>query len=1164
MRAIRNMTSAFLPPLPTPTATAPLAISGVANGVDVLLMAQLGRTESAPIIHISVNDAGMAELESGLITMGVAPTRIFRFPAWDCLPFDRVSPSPHLVGQRIKTLAQCAAAPPKNAIILTTINAWLQKVPPPDYFKQGQFALAVGARLSLGDFTAYAEANAYHRTNTVREVGEYAVRGSIIDVFPTGSANPIRLDRFGDDIESIKEFDAETQRSQDSITSITLYPVSELPMDSDSISRFRQHYIAHFGGQASRDALYQMTSNGTRVGGAEHYLPLFHENLVHFSAYVQDPLLVLAHEWQSAYSARMEQMHDFYEARLARMDDEDSIRPLPIDALYLDAKGFEGGLQNFRRITFSTFNQEISNNAEQIELKTKKGFLFHQNKVKHGGDSIAHLRMMLGNFPPQQAILIAAASAGGRERIATRLAEHDLNRPIHLMQNWDDIKPDSINIFIWVLASGFILPNLAVITEQDIYGTRLTRPQRKRKRAEHFLQEVSSLSNGDLVVHSEHGIGRYDGLETLTVANAAHDCLLLTYAGGDRLYLPVENIDLLSRYGQSHDEPVLDRLGGVAWQAKKARVKKRIRDIAGALIKTAAMRQTASTGDYEIDPASYGEFCQGFTYAETDDQLDAINDTLGDMRSGRAMDRLICGDVGFGKTEVALRAAFVAVMAGYQVAVVAPTTLLARQHGKLFTERFRGFGVSIGVLSRMTKAGEASRIKKQLASGDCQLVIGTHALLSKAIKFNHLGLMIVDEEQHFGVSQKERLKSLRGDIHVLTLTATPIPRTLQMALSGVRDMSIIATPPIDRLAIRTSVGAWDHVVLAEAIRRERHRGGQIFCVSPRIDYLGRVYDRLLEMAGDARILTAHGQMPPAELDAVMNRFGDGEAEILLATNIIESGIDIPSANTMIIHRADLFGLAQLYQLRGRIGRGAVRAYAYLTTESGRKLTPSAQQRLEVMQTLDALGAGFTLASYDLDIRGGGNLLGDEQSGHIREVGVELYQSMLDEAVREAKTGTDANPDGDWAPNINLGASVLIPESYVADLAVRLSLYRRIGAMENLEEQDQLIAELTDRFGAIPQEVANLIDTIILKMRCRLAHIEKLDAGPKGISISFRNNQFPQAEKLIAHINEKAGAWQVMGAQKLVIPQTLPQSARATTARAIVEELLVLAGNDSVK
>ena len=400
MRAIRNMTPAFLPPLPTPTATAPLAISGVAHGVDVLLMAQLGRTESAPIIHISTNDAAMAELESGLITMGLDPARIYRFPAWDCLPFDRVSPSPHLVGQRIKTLAQCAAAPPESTIILTTINAWLQKVPPPDYFKQGQFALAVGAHLSLADFTAYAEANAYHRTNTVRETGEYAVRGSIIDVFPTGSANPIRLDRFGDDIESIKEFDAETQRSTDAITAITLHPVSELPMDSDSISRFRQQYIAHFGGQASRDALYQMTSNGTRVGGAEHYLPLFHENLVHFGAYLQDPLLVLAHEWQSAYSARMEQMHDFYEARLARMDDEDSIRPLPIDALYLDAKGFEGGLQNFRRITFSTFNQEISNNAEQIELKTKKGFLFHQNKVKHGGDSIAHLRMMLGNFPP--------------------------------------------------------------------------------------------------------------------------------------------------------------------------------------------------------------------------------------------------------------------------------------------------------------------------------------------------------------------------------------------------------------------------------------------------------------------------------------------------------------------------------------------------------------------------------------------------------------------------------------------------------------------------------------------------------------------------------------------------------------------------------------------
>jgi len=460
----------------------------------------------------------------------------------------------------------------------------------------------------------------------------------------------------------------------------------------------------------------------------------------------------------------------------------------------------------------------------------------------------------------------------------------------------------------------------------------------------------------------------------------------------------------------------------------------------------------------------------------------------------------------------------------------------------------------------MTSTKEANEIKKGLVNGDCQIVIGTHALLSKTISFNNLGLMIVDEEQHFGVTQKERLKSLRGDIHVLTLTATPIPRTLQMALSGVRDMSIIATPPIDRLAIRTSVGPWDGVVLSEAIRRERHRGGQVFCVSPRIDYLSRIYDRLINMVPDARIITAHGQMPAADLDEAMNRFGDGEADILLATNIIESGIDIQSANTMIIHRADLFGLSQLYQLRGRIGRSKERAYAYLTTDPSRMLTPSSKRRLEVMQTLDSLGAGFTLASYDLDIRGAGNLLGDEQSGHVREVGVELYQAMLDEAVKEAKSGVDASAqdgEGAWSPVINLGASVLIPEDYVPDLSVRLSLYRRIAAMEHLDEQDQLAAELVDRFGPLPNEVQNLIDTIVIKIRCRLVRIEKLDAGPKGISVSFRDNRFPDPDALIKMISRKAGIMQVTGDQKLVMRQTLPQSQRVKAARDMVEELVSL-------
>ena len=684
----------------------------------------------------------------------------------------------------------------------------------------------------------------------------------------------------------------------------------------------------------------------------------------------------------------------------------------------------------------------------------------------------------------QGAVILAATTEGARTRIDELVAEHLPPRlGINPVTRIDSLNPGTVYAAVWPIEDGFTLPGLTVITEKDIYGNRIARPSRKKRRGENFLREVSSLDTGDLVVHVDHGIGRYEGLERIDTAGAQHDCLLVVYAGGDKLFLPVENIDLLSRYGKEGGDAQLDKLGGASWQARKARIKGRVREIADQLIKIAAMRQTARAEPIIADTGSYAEFCQRFVFAETEDQIDTIDDVMRDLSSGQVMDRLICGDVGFGKTEVAMRAAFAVAMAGYQVAVVTPTTLLARQHGKTFEERFRGFPLKTGTLSRMTGTTAANRLRQDIASGECQIAIGTHALLSKKVEYNNLGLVIVDEEQNFGVTQKERLKSLRGDIHVLTLSATPIPRTLQMALSGVREMSIIATLPVDRLAVRTSVGPWDPVVLAEAVRRERFRGGQVFCVCPRIDHLPRVYDRLQAIVPEARIITAHGQMPADELDEAMTRFADGEADILLSTNIIESGIDIPSANTMIIHRADMFGLSQLYQLRGRVGRSRQRAYAYLTTDPSRILTAQSKRRLEVMQTLDSLGAGFSLASYDLDIRGAGNLLGDEQSGHVREVGVELYQEMLKEAVNAARLGADAAAEADasWSPVINLGTTVLIPDGYVNDLTVRLSLYRRIAAIETMEEIEGLLAEMVDRFGPVPDEVRNLIDTIQIKI-----------------------------------------------------------------------------------
>ncbi|MCC7272657.1 MAG: transcription-repair coupling factor, partial [Alphaproteobacteria bacterium] len=674
----------------------------------------------------------------------------------------------------------------------------------------------------------------------------------------------------------------------------------------------------------------------------------------------------------------------------------------------------------------------------------------------------------------------------------------------------------------------------AIVTEQDILGDRMARATKRRRNFDQFVAEVSALTVGDYVVHVDHGIGRYDGLMTLDVAGAAHDCLCVVYDGGDKLFVPVENIEVLSRYGGAEGEVALDRLGGAGWQARKSRVKQRIRAIADELVRLAAEREIRS-GEVMAPPEGlFDEFCARFPFPETDDQLRAIGDVIEDMGSGRPMDRLICGDVGFGKTEVALRAAFVAALGGTQVAVIVPTTLLARQHFRTFSQRFAGLPVRVEQLSRLVAPKHAKSVKAMLADGAIDILIGTHAVLGKDVKFKHLGLVVVDEEQHFGVAQKEKLKHLRAEVHVLTLTATPIPRTLQMALSGVRQMSVIATPPVDRLAVRTFVLPFDPVVVREAILRERFRGGQVFYVAPRIEDLPKVQETLKELVPEVKIAVAHGRMAAAEIETVMAAFVEGAYDVLLSTTIIESGLDIPAANTMIVHRADMFGLAQLYQLRGRIGRAKQRAYAYLTLPPGKLLTETAQRRLEVLQTLDTLGAGFTLASHDLDIRGAGNLLGEEQSGHIREVGVELYQQLLEEAVAEARGLADAAAAESWTPQIAIGSSVLIPEGYVTDLGVRLGLYRRIASLVDRAEIDAFAAELADRFGPLPAEVDNLLAVIAIKQLCREARIERIEAGPKGAVIAFRANRFPNPAGLVEFISRNAGTARVRPDHRLVI------------------------------
>ena len=725
------------------------------------------------------------------------------------------------------------------------------------------------------------------------------------------------------------------------------------------------------------------------------------------------------------------------------------------------------------------------------------------------------------------------------------------------IQNGTRIGKRGIHLAVWGLEAGFETPELTVISEQDVLGDRLIRQPKKRRKAENFLTEVQSLSPGDLVVHVDHGVGRFHRLEVVTAAGAAHECLLLEYAEKSRLYLPVENIELLTRYG--HEEGLLDRLGGGAWQAKKAKLKERIREMADRLIRVAAERALRRAPIMSPPDGMWDAFSARFPYQETDDQLRAIEDVIADLDAGHPMDRLICGDVGFGKTEVALRAAFVAAMSGRQVAVIAPTTLLARQHALSFQERFRGFPIRVRQLSRFISGKEASLTRQGLADGTIDIVVGTHAVLAKTVKIANLGLLIIDEEQRFGVQHKERLKQLRSDIHVLTLSATPIPRTLQLSLTGVRDLSIIGTPPVDRLAIRTFVSEFDPISIREALLREHYRGGQSFYVVPRIKDLPEVEEFLKEQLPELSYVVAHGQMAAGELDDRMNAFYDGKYDILLATTIVESGLDIPTANTMVVHRADMFGLAQLYQIRGRVGRSKVRAHAYLTTKPRMKLTQTAEKRLRVLGSLDTLGAGFTLASQDLDIRGAGNLLGEEQSGHMRDVGYELYQSMLEEAIAKIKSGELeglSEADDQWAPQINLGVPVLIPEDYVPDLDVRLGLYRRLSGLSTKVELEGFAAELIDRFGKLPREVNTLLLVVRIKSMCKRAGIAKLDGGPKGATIQFHNDKFASPQGLVEFVQDQKGLAKIKDNKIVVRRDWGKESDKIKGAFAIARDLAV--------
>ena len=1168
-------------------------ISGVPSHAQALAIARLisGQVSPLPapqtILHIATSDRMLDELAQAL-SFFAPNAEILIFPAWDCMAYDRASPRPNIMAERMRTLASLAVIPAKAGIldsrlrgndkevvvsgkpkiILTTAGAVIQKLPPKELMSGVVFSVKKNDKLKQDALIHYLIEQGYRRSGKAMESGEFAMRGGIMDIIPSGAEIGVRLDLFGDEVESIKQFDPMTQISSGTLEKLVLFPMSEILLNEKTINNFRKNYRDLFGAVSKEDPLYEAISGGVAHAGMEHFLPLFYERTDTLFDYCNEALITLDGEVPSSINERQESIIDYYEARkfaTTATSKKNSFattsvyNPIPPDSFFIMKDAWSETLKAHNNLTFSPFSSE-----EGINLNFRPVLRFVQGQA----DSTPFTQLKEQAEKPKEnggkPILLACFSQGTRERLQTLLMEHNFHSlKIDAWKDAKNIKGKTIGLCVLPLEQGFETENLRIFSEQDVLGERIARTPKKKKASAVFMQEATSFAVGDLLVHKDHGIGRFEGLITLTVSGASHDCLKLIYAGDDKLFLPVENIEMLSRFGLEEDATQLDKLGGASWQNRKARLKQRITIAAEFLLKIAAERHIKQAPILEAQTVSYDDFCARFPYVETEDQARAIEEVLGDLLAGKPMDRLICGDVGFGKTEVALRAAFVTVCSEQQpmqVALICPTTLLARQHFRNFRERFAGTNIIVRQLSRMVTPKEHKDTKEKLSEGKVNIVIGTHALLAKTIQFKNLGLVIVDEEQHFGVGQKEKLKELKSDVHVLTLSATPIPRTLQMSLTGVRDLSLITTPPVDRLAVRSFVTAFDPVIIKEAIMRELHRGGKCFVVTPRIKYIPELKLQLAEMIPEARIAIAHGQLPASELDELMNDFYDGKYDILLSTAIIESGLDIPTANTMIIHNAHLFGLAQLYQMRGRVGRGKTRAYAYFLLPHRKELTKNASKRLEIMQTLDTLGAGFTLASHDMDIRGFGNLVGEEQSGHIKEVGIELYQQMLEEAVANLKADNSNNQqlitNNDFSPTINLGLSVLIPESFVEDLGLRLGLYKRVAEMENEEEINSFAAELVDRFGAMPDEVSNLITTLNLKLLCKKAGIERVDTGDKGAVISFHHNAVANPEALLHYIGRNPKHLKLRPDQKLVYTNSFQN---LNDKIAVIKRLLVELG-----
>ena len=1087
-------------------------LAGAPEGFDAWILAdRAGRAGEAGLLHVA-EDARRAERLCRLLAFRAPDLPVLLFPAWDALPYDRASPSARVMGRRIDTLVRLARPGPK--LVLITAGGSLRRLPPADVLARHTFQLVTGEAVDLEALRLWLLRAGYAPAAQALEFGDAVWGDDGLDLVTPGTDGPLRLETPGGRLAAARTADGtELER-------VDLYPATEIVLDDAAIERFRAGYFTAFGAEAEEDPLLRAVVSGRRHAGMEHALPLFFTDTDTLFERMPDAAVTLDEGAEAMRDARLEQVAHAYEARRAHLATAArsqlvANRPLPPARVFLDREEWDAALAA-RNVTTLSSEPDPAGGAPL----TLAG--------DDPADRLAALRA------EGRRVLIATEDPA-RARGLTRSLRRDGITDLEPAADWPAVQalpPGTAAAVALDLDAGFAAPGLAVVTEAELLGRAVARPARRGRRLVSDLAlEAADLAPGRLVVHADHGIGLSDGLERLTATGAPHDCLRVVYKDGDKLYVPVENLDLLWPFGAADGKVPLDRLGAAAWAQRRDGVAGALAVAAETLVRTQAERTEARVEPIRPSRAAYRRFADRFPHEETPGQREAIVAVLADLASGRLMDRLVCADVGFGKTEVALRAAFAVATAGRQVAVVAPTTVLCRQHLADFQARFAGFGVTVAELSRGVSAAEARRVKEGLTSGAVRIVVGTHALLGTGIAFADLGLLVVDEEQRLGVKQKERLKALSAGCHVLTLTATPIPRTLQLALAGLRDLSVIATPPVARRPVRTELTEWDPARIGEALRAERARGGQCFCVCPHVEDLDGLRARLAELVPDFRVIEAHGKMPADALDDAMTAFAEGAGDLLLATNIIENGLNIPNANTIVVHRADRFGLAQLHQLRGRVGRGAAQGHCWLTVERDEELSESARQRLRVLTELDAPGAGFELAAHDLGLRGAGDLLGEEQSGHLRAVGVELFQEMLRQAVEAARAGRPMAPEP--PPRLTIGEPVFIPEEWIRDQTLRLAVYRRLAVIDETEEREAFAAGLADQFGPLPGEVETLLELDTLKALAAAAGVETLDIGPNGALLGFRPDRAPD-EAACARLAERHEGVRVRPDGRLVL------------------------------